>query len=331
MSGVFARVAKRVTVTAPARLHLGFLDLNGGTGRAFGSIGLAISGFKTRVSVAPAEHMRVSGPESDGVRAYVDAMRRILELGYAYDVKVDELAPRHAGLGSGTQLALAVAAAMRRLHEMPLDVRGDAVRLGRGARSGAGIGLFLTGGLVVDGGRASAGAPAPVISNIPFPDHWRILVVLDPHRQGAHGTDEAAAFARLPPASDADAEYLCRLLVMQLLPAVAEADLSEFGSALEAIQNRLGDYFAPAQGGPFVSASVAATLDRLKRAGAVGIGQSSWGPTGYAFVASAEAANRTLEAARGHPDSRGVDIHVCRALNSGADIMAYASADAPEP
>src|SRR5262245_1951841 len=73
LTGVFARVAKRVTVTAPARLHLGFLDLNGGTGRAFGSIGLAISGFKTRVSVAPAQHMRVSGPESDGVRAYVDA------------------------------------------------------------------------------------------------------------------------------------------------------------------------------------------------------------------------------------------------------------------
>jgi beta-ribofuranosylaminobenzene 5'-phosphate synthase len=332
LTRVFAMVAKRVTVTAPARLHLGFLDLNGGTGRAFGSIGLAISGFKTRLSVAPAEHMRVSGPESDAIRAYVDAMRRVLEYDCAYDVKVDELVPRHAGLGSGTQLALTVAAAMRRLHDLPLDLRGDAVRLGRGARSGAGIGLFQSGGLVVDGGRTSGGAPAPVISNIPFPDRWRVLVVLDPRRQGAHGTDETAAFTLLPPASASDAEYLCRLLVMKLLPAVAEADLPAFGSALEDMQKRLGDYFAPAQGGHrFASAGVAAALDLLKQAGAVGIGQSSWGPTGYAFVASAEAADQIVEAARRDPDSAGVDIHICRALNSGADVTAYAPADAAEP
>jgi len=31
-----------IRVTAPARLHLGFLDLNGAIGRRFGSIGLAI-------------------------------------------------------------------------------------------------------------------------------------------------------------------------------------------------------------------------------------------------------------------------------------------------
>jgi predicted sugar kinase len=38
-----------VTVSAAARLHLGFLDLNGGLGRTFGSIGLAIDGFDTRL------------------------------------------------------------------------------------------------------------------------------------------------------------------------------------------------------------------------------------------------------------------------------------------
>jgi Predicted archaeal sugar kinases len=94
---------------------------------------------------------------------------------------------------------------------------------------------------------------------MPFPDRWRVLVVLDARRHGAHGTDEAAAFAGLPPASDADAGHLCRLLVMKLLPAVAELDLAAFGSALEELQSRLGEYFAPAQGGHrFVSADVAA-------------------------------------------------------------------------
>lgn len=320
-----------MTVVAPARLHLGFLDLSGATGRRFGSVGLAISGFKTKVSVASADHMRISGAESDCVLGYVNTMRRGLDFDHAYDVRIDEIVPRHAGLGSGTQLALAIAAAMRRLHELPLDLRGDAVRLGRGARSGAGIGLFQRGGLVVDGGRTSANAPAPVISHMPFPDRWRALVVVDGRRRGAHGADETAAFAGLPPASDADAAHLCRLLVMKLLPAVAEIDLAAFGSALEEMQNRLGDYFASAQGGHrFVSPDVAATLDSLKSAGAVGIGQSSWGPTGYAFVSSLEAANQILGEARRYSESRGVDIHICRALNSGADITVHAPADAPE-
>jgi beta-RFAP synthase len=180
------RSGTKVTVTAPARLHLGFLDLNGHLGRRFGSIGLAISGLKTKISLAPAEHIRVSGPESDRVRRYLELMRDALALEGAYDVKVDELVPSHAGFGSGTQLALAVGAAVRRLHGLPLDLRGDAVRLGRGARSGAGIGLFQHGGFVVDGGRKDRGGPAPIISHLTFPERWRVLVVLDTSRQGVH-------------------------------------------------------------------------------------------------------------------------------------------------
>src|SRR5712692_8592737 len=38
------------TVTVPARIHLGFLDLNGRLGRRFGSIGLALSDLNTKVA-----------------------------------------------------------------------------------------------------------------------------------------------------------------------------------------------------------------------------------------------------------------------------------------
>jgi beta-ribofuranosylaminobenzene 5'-phosphate synthase len=325
------RPGKRVTVTAPARLHLGFLDLNGHLGRRFGSIGLAISGLKTRISVAPAEHVRVSGPESDRVRRYLELMRDTLGPDHAYDVKVEELVPAHAGFGSGTQLALAVGAALRRLHALPLDLRGDAVRLGRGDRSGAGIGLFQHGGFVVDGGRKDRGGPAPIISHLPFPERWRVLVVLDTSRQGVHGTDETNAFAKLPPPEEADVAHLCHVLVMQLLPAVAEADLAGFGAALEEIQERLGDYFAPAQGGNrYASLRVAATLDLIRHAGGVGIGQSSWGPTGYAFAESSEAAQQIVHAVSRQAQTEAVDIRVCKGLNTGAEITEQALAQVPQ-
>ncbi len=320
-----------VTVKVPARLHLGFLDLNGGLGRRFGSIGVAVSGLRTSITIGAAEHMRVTGPERERVAGHIETMRRALDLGGAYEAKIEEVVPAHAGLGSGTQLALAVAAGLRRLHGLPLDVRQDAMRLGRGTRSGVGIGLFERGGLVVDGGREPPGTVAPIVSRLPFPEHWRILLVLDPHREGVHGPDEREIFGKLAPCSDSEAAHLCRLVLMKALPALADCDIVGFGSAIREMQLRLGDYFAPMQAGSrFSSPDVAAALEFLEGEGALGIGQSSWGPTGFAFAPSAEAADRLLARARRDSRCRNLDIRAYTGLNRGAEIVAHTAVEEPE-
>jgi len=305
-----------VTVTVPARLHLGFLDLNGGLGRRFGGIGLSINGLRTSITISAASHMRVTGPENKRVHGYLQTMQRALDSDSACHVTINEVVPAHAGLGSGTQIALAVAAGVRRFHGLPLDVRGDAIRLGRGARSGVGIGLF---------------DHAPVVSRMPFPDQWRILVVLDPHRQGVHGADERDVFSKLAPFSDAEAAHLCRLVLMKALPALAECDIAGFGSAIKEMQMLIGDYFAAIQGGSrFSSPDVAAALAVLEDEGAHGIGQSSWGPTGFAFAPSVEEADRLLESIRRHPRGRDLDIRALSGLNRGAQIVSHVEADEPE-
>jgi beta-ribofuranosylaminobenzene 5'-phosphate synthase len=316
-----------VTVTVPARLHLGFLDLGGGLGRRFGSIGLAISDLRTSVTIQKAKQTEVFGPESDRVRQHLETMERVLTLDGCHRVDISEVVPAHAGLGSGTQLALAVAAGLRRLHNRPLDVESDASHLGRGMRSGIGTGLFTHGGLVVDGGRGREQTVAPIISHLSFPDRWRVLVILDPKRRGVHGPDEAKAFAVLPPMPDADAAHICHLVLMKALPALAEHDLPDFGAAIKELQVRLGDYFAPAQGGSrFTSPDVAAVLDALESAGAVGMGQSSWGPTGFAFAPSLPEADRLAMIARRHSGGQSLDIRVCKGLNRGAEIVAQMQA-----
>lgn len=310
-----------VTVAVPARLHLGFLDLNGGLGRRFGGIGLAISDLETVVTARHASHNETTGPDAIRARRHTDAMQKHLGIGDALHVSVGETVPCHGGLGSGTSIALAIAAAVRTLLGIPLDIEADAIQLGRGARSGLGIGLFRDGGLVVDGGRGPATRVAPIISRLPFPDDWRVLIVLDPARQGTHGRDEIEAFAALPEFPATIAEHLCRLVVMKALPALAEHDLPDFGAAIAEIQERLGDHFAAVQGGSrFTSPQVASCLDALRREGAHGIGQSSWGPTGFAFAASQAEAERLVALARGHESSRGLDIRVCKGLNRGAEI-----------
>jgi beta-RFAP synthase len=270
--------------------------------------------------------MQATGPEAERTARHLETMRQHLGLKGAYHARIEAAVPAHAGLGSGTQIALAVAAGMRRLHGIALDPPGDAVRLGRGTRSGVGIGLFEQGGLVVDGGRGAAAAPAPIISRIRFPDEWRVVVVIDPHRTGMHGPDEGAAFAALPPAPPEHAARLCRLVVMQALPALAEHDIVNFGAAIRELQLRVGDYFAPAQGGRrFASPDVARALDIVDREGGFGIGQSSWGPTGFAFARSQDEAARLIAAVRRDRGCGSLDIRICRGLNRGADIAIVAA------
>jgi beta-ribofuranosylaminobenzene 5'-phosphate synthase len=317
--------ANSVTVSVPARLHLGFLDLNGELGRRFGGIGIAIGGLGTRLTIERAGTSEISGPDADRVGEHLQKIERLLSLDGKHHIRVSEATPAHSGLGSGTQLALAVAAGLRTLHKLPLDIAGDATRLGRGARSGIGIGLFSRGGLVVDGGRGTRATPAPIICRLPVPENWRILVILDPQRQGIHGPEEATTMAALPAMCAGDAAHLCRLVLMQALPALADHDLENFGSAIRQLQIKLGDYFAPAQGGArFMSPDVAAILDALDNAGAFGVGQSSWGPTGFAFARSAEEAARLTSTAARHARSSGLDIRVCQALNRGAQIVGHA-------
>src|SRR6476619_6297616 len=111
--------AASVRVSAPARLHLGFLDLNGGLGRKFGSIGLAIDGLGTRLALRRAREIRVEGADAERAQRCVASMQRALGLRDAYDLAIEAAIPAHAGLGSGTQMALAIAAAIRRLHDLP--------------------------------------------------------------------------------------------------------------------------------------------------------------------------------------------------------------------
>lgn len=316
---------KGCRVSAPARLHLGFLDLNGGFGRRYGSIGLALDFPSTDVQVERAETTSASGPEQDRVLTVVHRCVEALKLKGHYKVDVAQAIPAHAGLGSGTQLALAIGFALMRIEGLSLSPQQIGDLAGRGARSAIGMAAFEGGGFIVDGGRGTLDQPPPVLIQMPFPDAWRCLLVLDPHDQGAHGDRETKAFAALPPFPDALADRLCRLVLMQLVPGLKEQDIAAFGAALTEIQRIVGGHFAAAQGGsPWTSPAVGALLQRAGKQGATGIGQTSWGPTGFAFVPSEDVAAGLYHSLVEDAKANGLEIAIVRGRNAGATIATYA-------
>jgi beta-RFAP synthase len=310
-----------VRIDAPARLHLGFFDLNGDLGRRFGSVGLTLDGFATEIEVRPAKALTVEGTSSVRVLGCVASLMGKLGLTSGLSVRVIRAIPEHAGLGSGTQLALALGAGLSRLYGLDLDTRTLATLTRRGMRSGIGIGAFDSGGFLVDGGRGAAGGPPPVIVQQDFPSDWRILLIFDRRGPGIHGQQEVAAFDTLPKFPAATAGELCRLVLMQALPALAERDCVTFGRAISRLQRVVGDYFAPAQSGRYASEDVAAVLNWLDAQQVPGFGQSSWGPTGFALLASPQAAAQLLhDVRRRFADRPDLHFEVVSARNSGSRI-----------
>jgi beta-ribofuranosylaminobenzene 5'-phosphate synthase len=210
-------------------------------------------------------------------------------------IQVVTAPPDHVGLGVGTQLSLAVVRIVLRLAGLAdPSVESLAELSGRGRRSGIGLHGFRHGGLIVDGGRREEDHPPPLVAHVPFPEDWSILIVQPPGPRGRHGPDELQAFSDLPPLPDRVTERLCRLVLLGILPAVVERDLPAFGQAVIELQHHVGSAFAPLQGGLYASPESESLIAELTRLGLVGAGQSSWGPTIYAFGAISEPDRRSL-------------------------------------
>ena len=139
--------------------------------------------------------------------------------------------------------------------------------------------------------------------------------------KGVHGGQEQAAFERLADFSAVSAAEICRLVLIKALPALAERDIASFGDAIARLQEIAGDYFASAQGGaPYASDAVARVMEDLRRHGARGIGQSSWGPTGFAFAADATEARRLCDLTQENAAAWGLDMAICNGVNHGARV-----------
>ena len=319
---------RSVRVQTHGRLHMGFLDLNGDLGRQFGSFGVGLSEITTSVkvthlgSVTGRSQIEAVGEEIDRVSRYADQLCRHYGISAHLKVDTSECITPHAGLGSGTQLALAVGFGIARHFNLQPRARDIAMLLDRGRRSSIGINTFENGGFHMDCGSHNDGKPPLSFFSVPYPQQWRFLLLLDNHFAGLSGEEESQAFKEIEPIDSDTASRLCRLAIMKLIPGMLEQDIATAGSAITEIQAHVGDYFAPFQGGRFTSPSVTEILDLCGRTGAAGYGQSSWGPTGFVMCESEQVALDLKEAIQYQLPDNQCQVKMVCAANRGADISA---------
>lgn len=320
--------AGAVTVRAPGRLHLGFLDPSATLGRRYGSLGLVVEGFETMVELQRADSAGFSAGDAAAAAERERALAHLATLQAATGrdeplrLRLARVLPAHAGFGSGTQLALAIGRAFAALHDLELPTAAIAGLLGRGLRSGVGIAGFDAGGLLLDGGPSDDGRPAPLLARLALPEDWRVLLVLDPAQRGLAGEDEKTAIATLPAFAQADAAAVCHEVLMRVLPGAASGDFAAFAAGLTHVQELVGGHFAPAQGGSIYASPRVERLCRFVAAqGPAATGQSSWGPTGFAILPSQAEAERRLAAARaaGLADAP-LQTAIVAARNAGASV-----------
>ena len=335
----------RVTVTTGARLHAGFRNLSLSLGRLYGGVGLALDEPRATVVAEPdstvtatdatgARFGNSSGETStaDGVAEYARRTCDLLDLPGAR-VEVAERLPRHVGLGSGTQLALATYAAVARANGADPRPREHAPALGRGGRSGVGVATFESGGFVLDAGhpteRFTTTPPADgewtvpaVLARYDLPADWQVALVLPEADPGRHGEDEERSIRGVVERADPSlAEELASLLVDRLLPAAVEGRVDPFGAALAEFGRLNGAWYADVQGGVY-RPPAGKIVEALSGSPAVaGAGQSSWGPAVWALTDAgrAEAARTAAESALDAADCGG-RVVVARPRTEGATV-----------
>ncbi len=281
-------------VEAPARIHFGLLDLRGDLGRRFGGLGAALQSPRLVLEARPAASLSADGPDSGRVLEYARSVQQAWGFGGGAALRVRESLPAHSGLGSGTQLALATARALAEMFGRPHDAAALAATTGRAQRSAIGTWAFARGGFILEGGRRDDGdAPAPLLLRHPMPESWRVVLAIPDVARGLSGAAEDRAFHDLPPPSAALTASAAHVVLMQVLPALVEADLPAFGRGVTELQRLVGEMFRPVQGERFAHPLCAELVDALLAGGAAGAGQSSWGPAVFGLI-EGDAAARSL-------------------------------------
>ncbi len=329
----------KVRITTPCRIHLSLIDENGYTGRVDGGVGLMLDQPNVVLEVSnSADEFAIECHRyyRESVHVINEKASKVFKLFHInnknFHFNLLRYYPSHVGLGSKTQLSLAIGTAISKLKNMDIPIEEITKMVERGGTSGIGWRGFETGGFILDGGHdygigkekenflpssASGSAnPALTISKYNIPENWRFVLVIPNVKPGAYGEEEVDIFKKYTPIPRDEVNEVSHQILMKMLPGILRNDLQCFGEGLKRIQS-IG--FKRIE----ISLQKQIVKDLLKLFEKIGVkayGMSSFGPSILGITDSAEEAEKLKETVEKHLNGIGGHIYLCRPNNTGAKI-----------
>ncbi|WXG40186.1 MAG: beta-ribofuranosylaminobenzene 5'-phosphate synthase [Candidatus Freyarchaeum deiterrae] len=322
----------KIKIKTPSRLHFTLIDLNGSLGRIDGGIGVTLNYPNVIIEAEPADNIVVEGEKRELVESITRNAVNKISPGNGIRIKVISTIPEHVGLGSKTQLSLAIATAVNRISGSNFSVRELVRIISRAGTSGIGVAAFERGGFILDSGHtfgpgkqkekfspssASHAPPAPVIIRQDVPEDWFFVIGISNVDKGAHGAREVEIFEKCCPVPVGEVEKLSHLILMKTLPALVDKDIETFGNSLYEIQ-KIG--FKKIEVG-LQDPVVKKLMDFMMVKGAYGSGVSSFGPAVYGLVSGIENAEKlSLETDLFLKNHTGGEVFISGVNNNGVEV-----------
>jgi len=326
----------KIRVKTPCRIHLSLIDENGYTGRVDGGIGLMLDKpnvvfeatnsakeFKIEAHRYYRESIEVINEKASKLFKTLDISNK------NFHFYLKQYYPSHVGLGSKTQLSLAIASAIAKLKDLDISHKSLTNIVGRGGTSGIGWRGFKTGGFILDGGHdfgigkeketflpssASISAdPALTIFRYDIPKHWRFVLVIPNVSKGAYGDEEVSIFQKHTPIPKEEVNEVSHQILMKIIPGILKKNLTIFGEGLKRIQS-IG--FKKIE----ISLQDKIVKDLLNFMGEFGVkayGMSSFGPSVVGITESDAEAKELFETLKVKLNHLG-HFYICEPNNLGA-------------
>ncbi|MGV9197267.1 MAG: beta-ribofuranosylaminobenzene 5'-phosphate synthase [Promethearchaeia archaeon] len=329
----------KIRITTPCRIHLSLIDENGYTGRVDGGIGLMLdkpnvvfeaSNSANEFQIEAHRYYRESIDVINRKASKVFKTYNISNKNFHFNLK--RYYPSHVGLGSKTQLSLAIAKSIIKLKKLDIPTRELTNIVGRGGTSGIGWRGFESGGFILDGGHdfgkgkekesflpssaADSANPAITILTYPIPESWRFLLVIPNVEKGAYGDEEVSIFQKHAPIPRSEVNEVSHQIIMKVIPGLLKNDLRCFGEGIKRIQS-IGFKKIEIS---LQHAIVKRLLKFFDDHGLKAYGMSSFGPSVVGITESVEKAIELRKKVENLLEGIGGHLYICKPNNTGAKI-----------
>ncbi len=316
-------VKGRVTVRAPARIHLTVLDMNrfsparpGG-----GGVGFAIQLYcSVEVECMPHGYeIEYSRPVL--IRHFVDVFTAVTGYRGGFKIRAQDHQHEHVGLGSTSTIMIALADALNYAVGSPLDSEDlrrligynyveetEDSHIAFGFETGVGPAASLHGGMAIMGDELS------LVCHHRFAAGKNVFIIIPPSDISSAGTKEFDLLMNKARVLDyRDRELKAYLIMMDLIPALLKDDLERMGEIIWEIDFR-GSKRAEVEHHSF---EIYHYMSRLRDAGLEFVGMSSVGPSIAVITGKGE------EEVRGILDRLGLSLSISTHVDNEGLVLTH--------